>query len=93
MLVTFDLKRELYEHLLDALTEQDIAEFNAEFGYSYSRAEFAYVAPTVSLIDELLGKYYGRSIPFKTGPFKVRWQGPIVQVEVEITYRPYLVPN
>lgn len=93
MIVSFDLQRATYYRLLENLTDEDIQGFNAEFGYDYTRQEFAYIAPTISVIDDLLQGYYGRAISFQTGPFKVRWREETIQVEVEIRYRPYCVPN
>lgn len=93
MIVSFDLTREMYNRLLENLVDEDIEGFNEEFGFAYTRTEFAYVAPTISMIDDLLEKYYGRAISFQTGPFKVRWQDEVVRVEVEISYKPFLIPN
>jgi hypothetical protein len=93
MIATYPLRREIWQELFDRLTDNDVDEFNRAYGSNYTKTEIAYMAPTITRIDDLLLGYYGKEIPFRTHFLKVSWTERFVIVRVEILYRPIVVPN
>jgi hypothetical protein len=93
IVAVYQLRRDLWQELYDQLSEDDVAEFNQAHGFAYTRAEYAYVAPTITLLDQVLSGYYGQEIAFRTYFRRIVWGGEYIHIEVEVTYKPLLVWN
>ncbi|NNJ11517.1 hypothetical protein EKD04_014360 [Chloroflexales bacterium ZM16-3] len=91
---TYRMPRNLYEYILEAVEQTDVDEFNREFGHSLSREEFAWAAPTLSVLDDVLENMYGQKVAFRAKGFKARWSGvgekEIITIEVTVSYNPLL---
>ncbi len=93
MIGTFPLRRDFYQQLFERVTDADVEDFNKEFGFAYSRADLAYVAPTIARIDDLFTGFYGVTIPFGTNFLRVHWRETVIDIEVEIIFKPPMVLN